>query len=185
MNIGITPAPIEDTPVVRNMVELYRYYRHDFSEFYGRDLSEHGLYDYGRLDHYWTDDNRYPFLVRVSEQLAGFALVSTFQRDEHRETRFSEFFNLCKYHRQGVGEAVAHDLFARFPGPWVLVEHEHNVAAQRFWRTGIGRYTGEAFAEHVDSDTGRVVQEFVVPGIPPSLIRQRRQAHREENRDDQ
>lgn len=159
MQINIVPARIEDKPVLRNMFQLYLY---DFSEFCGWDLGEHGLYDYPWLDHYWTESNRHPFLVRVDGKLAGFALVSTSPGDRGTEASISEFFILRRYRRQGVGEHVAHTLFAQFPGPWEVEELDRNVAAKRFWREVIGRYTGGNYAEHHDTERGRIVQQFIV-----------------------
>lgn len=45
-------ATVDDKPVVRRLLELYL---HDFSEFSGQDLNDHGEYGYRYLDHYWTD----------------------------------------------------------------------------------------------------------------------------------
>ena len=160
MNIEVSSVPIEHKPVLRNMFELYRY---DLSAFDGRDLGEHGLYDYGYLDHYWTDEHRFPFLVRVNGQLAGFVLVWRVPRENHIETRMSEFFILRKYRGRGVGEAVAHEVFTRFPGVWSLSVDLRNEAGLRFWRRIVGRFTGDACSERHESTSGRVVHEFNVP----------------------
>lgn len=160
MEIDVSPAQIEDKPVLRNMLQLYLY---DFSEFGGWDLGVHGLYDYPYLDHYWTEPNRHPFLIRVDGHLAGFALVSMTPSERGAEIGFSEFFVLRKYRRQGVGETVAHTLFARYPGSWAIEELETNVVAQRFWRKVIGRYVDGAYRERHDTERGRIIQEFTVP----------------------
>jgi predicted acetyltransferase len=131
MQLDVLPVPIEDKPVLANLLELYM---HDFSEFTGWDISEHGLYGYRYLDHYWTESGRHPFLVRVNGQLAGFALVTILVLDERSEIWMSEFFILRKYRRQGIGEAVARQLFDQFPGQWSVAQMDRNVAAQRFWR---------------------------------------------------
>ncbi len=160
MQPEVLPVLIEDKPVIANLLELYM---HDFSEFLGWDLNEHGLYGYRYLDHYWTESDRHPFIVRVDGRLAGFALVSILFLDERSETSMSEFFILRKYRRQGVGEAVARQLFDQFPGQWSVAQMDRNVAAQRFWRAIIDRYTGGAFAERHDTAHQRVIQEFTVP----------------------
>lgn len=163
MDIRVDQAPIEEKSIIRNMLELYVY---DFSEFEGYDLNDHGLYGYRYLDHYWAEPERFPFIVRVDGKLAGFALVRRFDRGDHAETRFGEFFIMRKYRGRGVGEDVARQVFERFPGPWVLTEIASNTAAQRFWRTILGRLVNGEFTEHVEEDSGRVVQEFVVK--PPA-----------------
>jgi hypothetical protein len=73
MAIEILPASINDKSLIQKMMELYQY---DFSEFTETDLDEHGYFGYSHLDNYWVETNRYPFLVRVDGQLAGFALVN-------------------------------------------------------------------------------------------------------------
>ena len=155
MDISISLASIEQKPILRNMLELYIY---DFSEYAGFDLSELGLFGYRYLDHYWTDANRFPFLVRVDSKLAGFALVSQFDD----KTEFSEFFVMRKYRRQGIGAVVARDLFAKFPGAWEVTQLQDNLAAQQFWRTVIGQVTNGEFRERIDRDRRKVIQEFTI-----------------------
>ncbi len=88
MNIEIRKAGIQEKPVLRNLVELYRY---DSSEFDGEDVGEHGLFVYRYFDHYWTEPGRHAFIVRVSGRLAGFAMVRAIGVDEsepiHRDRR--------------------------------------------------------------------------------------------------
>ena len=72
MNVDIRKASIEEKFILRNLEELCR---HDYSEFNGEDVSDYGLFGYKYLDHYWTEPNRHPFIVRVSGKLVGFALV--------------------------------------------------------------------------------------------------------------
>jgi predicted acetyltransferase len=160
MQPEVLPVPIDDKPVLANLLELYM---HDFSEFVGWDLNEHGRYGYRYLDHYWTEAGRHPFIVRVGGRLAGFALVRMLVLDERSETSMADFFILRKYRGQGVGEAVARHLFDQFPGQWSVAQMDRNVAAQRFWRAIIDRYTGGAFEERHDAAQQRVIQEFLVP----------------------
>jgi len=160
MDVQVTPAAIDEKSIVRNLLEFYIY---DFSEYEGWDLNEHGIFGYRYLDHYWTEPGRHPFLVRVDGKLAGFALVSIIDDRTH----MSEFFIMRKYRRQGVGEAAAHNVFARFPGPWHVQQIERNVAAQQFWRVVIDRATGGSYTEYQDARTKRMVQQFTIaPGNP-------------------
>jgi hypothetical protein len=62
MDIEIQQAFLEDKTILRNLLELYVY---DFSEFDQSDVDVHGLYGYERLDHYWTEPERHPFIIRV------------------------------------------------------------------------------------------------------------------------
>ena len=135
--IRVEPAGPTSKAVIRRLLELDA---HDHSEFDGRDVNEHGEFGYRFLDHYWTESHRHPFLLRVGEQIAGCALVSTFDIG----ASMSEFFVLRKYRRQGVGRNAAEELFARFPGRWMVRQVAGNVAATAFWRSVIqGEFTEE------------------------------------------
>ncbi len=159
MDIQVTPVPVEDKLIIRHLFELYRY---DFSEFDGRDVDQHGLYGYGYLDHYWVEENRFPFLIRVNGNIAGFALVSCISANQGPENRMSEFFVVRKYRRQGVGERAAVTLFDRFPGRWVVSQLEANAAAQAFWRRVVAQYTAGRYDEQHLPEHQRVVHTFVV-----------------------
>jgi hypothetical protein len=54
MNIEVRLAHSTERLVVRHMMELYQ---HDFSEFDGTDLDEHGQYGYYDLDCFWINPN--------------------------------------------------------------------------------------------------------------------------------
>lgn len=129
MEFNLVAATEDDKPVLRRLVELYRY---DFSEFDQADVDSYGEYGYRYLDHYWTEASRVAFLFRVDGYWAGFALVRA-------ESPFdmSEFFVMRKYRRQGVGRAAAADLFRRFAGPWRVRQQKTNPAATEFWRKAI------------------------------------------------
>jgi predicted acetyltransferase len=159
MTIDIQPATSEDKSVLSHLMELYQY---DFSEFEGTDVNAHGLFGYPYLDHYWREPGRYPFLIRVSGKLAGFALVRAIHGDEAGTNThiMAEFFILRKYRTRGVGQNVAQRTFAMFPGKWRVYEEAENLPAQAFWRKVIARYTGGAYAEvHEDGWSGPI-QEF-------------------------
>lgn len=136
MKLEIVPAQVEDKPVLRHLLQLCL---HDYSEFNGKDVNEHGLFDYPYLDHYWTEPGRYPFLVRVEETLAGFVLVRRLDEDEPL-WQMAEFFILRKYRRRGIGREVAHQVFDRFKGRWEVTQEDGNLPAQAFWKQVIGEY---------------------------------------------
>jgi predicted acetyltransferase len=145
MDIRIQEASFEDKSILRNLLELYAY---DFAEFDDADLDAHGFYGYGRLDHYWTEPGRYPFIIRVDDKLAGLALVRTLDDSGAPPTRsIAEFFILRKYRRQGVGGVVAQRVFDMFPGRWHVSQIERNLPAQAFWRKVISEYTHGDYRE--------------------------------------
>ncbi|BDI30040.1 hypothetical protein CCAX7_20910 [Capsulimonas corticalis] len=151
MNIQVVPAAYTMKPVLRRLLELYEY---DASEFDHRDLDAQGLYGYRYLDHYWTEEGRYAFFIRVSDALAGFALVRTLDSPPGPAVySMAEFFVLRKYRRAGVGRAAARQLFDRFHGRWSVSQEANNLPAQQFWKRVIGEYSHGAYEES-RADTG-------------------------------
>jgi predicted acetyltransferase len=155
MEIAVDPAPVTEKRVIERLLEFYIY---DFSEFMGWNVDRRGRFGYRYLDHYWTEDNRFPFLVRVDGAIAGFALVTVLDEDGAPVTHMSEFFVMRRYRRHGVGRIVAATLFDRFPGQWHIQQILANVPAQVFWRSVIGSYTD---GDYTESTTDRhLVQTF-------------------------
>ena len=164
MQIALLPAAASDRAALANLIQLYLY---DFSEITGADVDERGCFAYPLLDSYWTEAERYPFLIRVDGNLAGFALVNRYSRllnpfDGHA---VAEFFVMRKYRRVGIGRAAAIQLFDRFPGRWEVASIATNVPAQAFWRSTIDMYTGGRYHEVwlQDASWRGPVQSFVAP----------------------
>lgn len=149
MNIEIYPAPVEQKSVLRNLMELCS---HDYSEYNGEDVDEHGLFGYPYLDHYWTEPDRFPFLVKVDGKWAGFVLVRRLAEMETPTHSIAEFFVLRKYRRKGVGRITALYIFDQFPGQWLVGQEQDNHPAQVFWRRIITEYTGGDFEERFSAD---------------------------------
>jgi predicted acetyltransferase len=164
VNIEVSPASVEERPVLRHLMELYQY---DFSEFDGADTSALGLYDYPYLDHYWVEPERSPFLVRVNGSLAGFVLVARYNYLTGMKDTWvmAEFFIMRKYRHQGIGEHTARFIFNQFPGAWQVGQIVENSAAIAFWRKVISRYTSGNYTEYtLDNDNWHgPVQAFTSP----------------------
>ncbi|HEY3288734.1 MAG TPA: GNAT family N-acetyltransferase [Anaerolineae bacterium] len=166
MNIEITRAQQQDTPVLRQLYELYC---HDFSEFMPSDVNATGMFtDDQFLTGYWREPNWSAYLIRCDDHLAGFAWVlkttlfppaGLGESKAARKTLadagllagthilMEEFFVMRHYRRRGVGEHVARYLFDHMPGVWEVSEIDANTPAQAFWRRIIDRYTGGAYTE--------------------------------------
>jgi ureidoacrylate peracid hydrolase len=127
--VSVVAATFGDKVVIGRLLELYA---HDFSEFTGEGVDEHGVFGYRYLDQYWTDTDRHPFLIKADGQIAGFAFVRSGPPHD-----MAEFFILRNYRRSGVGIEAARSLFARFPGEWQVRELAANEAATAFWRVAI------------------------------------------------
>ena len=151
MNIEIISAKVFNKSFIRQMMELYLY---DLSEFVKADISEHGYFGYSHLDYYWVKSKRNPFLVRVENKLAGFALIhqNTYYPDNHYH--LAEFFILRKYRKQGIGRQVAFHLFDLLHGGWEIYHPHANFVAQKFWQNVIEEYTADIYTETVMENNG-------------------------------
>ncbi len=144
MQITVERPSRPERELIRRMMELYL---HDFSEFEGSDLNEHGVFGYGDLDYFWFEATHAAYIVRVDQQLGGFVLIDNEVVIEDNERSLTEFFVLRKYRRKGVGRAVAQRVFDELPGKWEVRVIAANTPAQGFWRRVISDYTGGRFDE--------------------------------------
>lgn len=146
------------------LFQLYEYYVYDFSELVDVDVDETGRFGAARIERHFTDPLCHPFLIRADGKLAGFAIHEGRSRlsGDVGVNDVSELFVMRKYRRRGVGARAATTLFDRFAAPWEVRELRANVAAIRFWRKVIERYTNGAYTEvEWDGPTFRgVVQRF-------------------------
>ena len=135
---------MNEKPILRQLLELYEY---DFSESEGMDIGPHGFFGYKYLDHYWTDPDRHPYLLRMDNHLAGFVLVNRHGVSGEDRWSIAEFFVLRKYRRQGIGAFAAASVFNLWPGKWEVSQSAAHPASTVFWRKVIGRYTNGQYEE--------------------------------------
>lgn len=164
MQITLSSDP--DKQVVAHLLQLYL---HDFSIIDGMDVDETGCYPYPFLDCYWQEPGRYPFVIRVDDDLAGFVLVHRLSYlhpvfDGHA---IAEFFVLRKYRRMGVGCAAALLVFDRLPGVWEVASAALNIPAHAFWRSTITKYTHGRYREVwlQDERWHGPIQSFTSPAV--------------------
>jgi predicted acetyltransferase len=175
MEINVRTAKMREQQIVENLMQLYL---HDFSEFEDLQIQEDGQYAYEYLEQYWQNSNRYPFLFRADNQIAGFALLryDVDFRSMQDRMEMIEFFVVRSFRRQGVGRAAAARLWDLFPGRWSLRVLTANTGGLAFWRATIADYTRGKFDEHkeegmvsravnfsFDSNTPRVPEEEIPP----------------------
>lgn len=141
-DIKIVQACIEQMPILANLLELYAY---DFTEHWKFDIGDNGFYGYEDLPLYWTDSNRYPYIIYVKNKIAGFIMIQRGSpiSDDKEMWDIAEFFILKKYQNQGIGTAVVHQIWKKFKGCWqvrVLIENEDACA---FWLQAITKFIGQ------------------------------------------
>ena len=139
LEIELVEVKESEKSVLRQLLELYAY---DFSEFDDADTNEYGYFGYRYLDHYWTEDARHPFFIRVNGILAGFVLISDYAYilSSGEAKSVTEFFVMRKYRRKGIGKSVAFQVFDKFPGKWEIIQHGENEPSKIFWEEVIREY---------------------------------------------
>jgi len=148
MIITVKKASRKRLPVFERLMQLYLY---DFSEIEGFDINQDGSFGPAsfRLETYWTEPDRFPFLIYANSKIAGFVLVNTYTRlsENNGAKSIAEFFILRKYRRRGIGRQAAFYVFDRFPGKWEVRQIRSNLDGYRFWKRIIAEYTNNQFTE--------------------------------------
>jgi predicted acetyltransferase len=143
--------------VIENMMQLYL---HDLSSFTSDVPNENGLFSLGKyFGLYWEEKERYPYILFIDNQAAGFALVREIERSSYS---IAEFFVSKPYRKQGIATKFAHDVFDQHLGNWCVAQLEPHTGAQDFWRKAISSYTNNQFSEKwSDSQPKGPMQTFV------------------------
>ncbi len=175
MRIELVAATGQDQETVRN---LGRFYTYDMSRYCGFlpgwETPENGLFEDRDRTSYWEEAGRYPFLIRVDGELAGFALINKIGTTPAIDWHIGEFFVIAKFQRRGVGGEVAKQLFHRFTGRWEVDQIPENRAAIDFWERVVDTYTDGRFkkANKIIAQPKphpMIVLEFDSPGQKPPL----------------
>jgi predicted acetyltransferase len=120
MEIEIIPVGKDQKEILRNLLEKYEY---DFSQYNQRDVNDLGLFGYDYLDNYWTEQNRFPFFVKVNSKLAGLVMVNDYP-EVKSDTNYtmSEFFIMYKYRQKGIGKYVINYIFNKIETKYGTIE---------------------------------------------------------------
>lgn len=160
LEVNLTLVPQTQKHTLSNLMQLYRY---DSSAYNEDEIDASGSFSLGQyFDAYWTEPERHPFLIKLGDKLAGFALVRQFELGKHS---VAEFFVMRPYRRQGVGQRAAAHLFDMFPGEWHVAQDEANTPAQRFWRSVIAAYTGGTISRGSARVSHEARSRFFAPAL--------------------
>lgn len=169
MEFEIVRAGNDEYEIVNN---LARFYIYDMAEHAGFPFEANGDLGVGDMFNLWWGKERpsrpwpadwtgFAFLLRIDGNPAGFALV-TRQQKKPAVYDMAEFFVARQYRRQHAGERLAHAMFDRFTGQWIVREMLSNVNAQAFWRRIIGTYTGGKFIDAKENFPQYGGRDFIV-----------------------
>ena len=144
MDISILPILIEEKEILRNLIEKYNY---DSSDIDNDDVNDYGLYGYKYLDHYWTEENRYAYFIKVNNKLAGFVMIDNHLYYNEIKSNYciSEFFVLKKYRRMGVGKYVIKHIVNKYKGKWQIGYYPKNNTGKIFWNNVVKEITNEKY----------------------------------------
>ncbi len=147
MIVKIKEVPENQKPVLERIIQLYLY---DFSALQDANVNRDGFFEHDmRLDSYWSEPDRFPFLIFVNSEIVGFVLINSYVClvENNGARSIAEFFVMRNYRRRGVGKSAAFQIFDRFPGKWEVREIEANAGGQKFWRKVIKEYTRGTYTE--------------------------------------
>ena len=137
-----------------------QFYIYDFSEYVRYDVEDNGLFaPYAGLQDYWEGDNdKFPYIIRRDDKYIGFVLVKFISSKDQGYFSIAEFFILRKYRNEGIGKAVAIEVFNLHKGQWEVYQKNSNKPSQIFWNKVISEYTKGHFKERLEN--GKRIQNF-------------------------
>lgn len=140
--VVLMKAERKDQETIQN---LGRFYVYEMSRHCGHlegwEVPFNGLFECSDLSSYFEKPDRYPFLIKVDGELAGFVLINKVGSTPDVDWNVGEFFVVSKFQGKGVGKAVAKQLFSQFPGLWESAQIPENRAARDFWERVVSQYT--------------------------------------------
>ena len=132
MKIELREATVNEKEILNNLMEKYLY---EFSQYDGYTFGEDGLFRDPYLDLYFTESDRFAFLIYADGKLAGLALINKYPDcPAPLDWAVAEFFVAYPYRRQGVSSAAMRMLFEKFKGMWHIKYHPKNKGSEVFWK---------------------------------------------------
>jgi len=142
MKITLKKADKSEKEIIQNLACFYTYDMSRHCGFLpGWETPSDGNYTCFDLSRYWEEPDRYPYLIEVDKELAGFALLHKIGSTVDIDWTIGEFFIVAKFQGKGIGCKIAHQLFNRFNGKWEVMQIPENSAAIAFWKKVIHEYT--------------------------------------------
>jgi predicted acetyltransferase len=100
----------------------------------GWECPENGLFECIDFKHYFENPDEKAFLIRVSDEIAGFVLLDKMHLLEPVDWSMGEFFILAKFQGEGIASIVVKEIFKEHPGKWSIAVMPENIKAVKFWR---------------------------------------------------
>lgn len=146
MNITLVKANKDDKETIQNLGRFYIYEMYRYCGFLPAwKTPPNGLFECIDLSSYCEKSDRYAFMVKVNDELAGFALINKVGSSPDVDWNVGEFFITSKFQGKSVGSYVAEYIFNEFPGVWETSQIPENKAAIDFWGKVVSRYSNGKF----------------------------------------
>lgn len=87
------------------------------------------------------------FVIEESNEIIGFAMVSTHFRFNDQGRAIAEFHIQKDHGSNGYGRSLAEFVFDQFPGQWEVALTLKNTRAMGFWKQVVSSYTSGDFVE--------------------------------------
>ena len=142
--VNLEPISIDGYHIIQNMAQLYVY---DASRELGFSISEDGLYKPKSYRSYCEDNDKISYIIKVYDDIAGFALINQKGLEKHTDWKIDQFFILAKFQRLGIGKIAAEQVWQLNLGKWEVPVIPENLSALRFWENTIAKFTDNHFAK--------------------------------------
>ena len=142
--LSISKLGPESDFLLRN---LFEHYMHDMAEWFEIDTNADGRYSFDTTA-IWESGHD-PYLVKVNDSIAGFALVGSAAEwtGDTKACDMREFFVIRRYRRRGFGYRIATQIWNYYPGEWLIRVLALNVPAVQFWRMAVSSHSLDAYHE--------------------------------------
>jgi len=152
VRLEVRTANKAEEPLIKSLLDAYL---RELSSYRDIAVDATMVVDYPYLHLYWSELERYPFILRSSSELAGFALIRQIAAQPATCMSVAEFYVVPDKRRQGLGRAAAQLLWKRFPGTWQLQVMKGNQPAMEFWRACIQEYASAWWVEEIQAPDGQ------------------------------
>ena len=158
MKAKLIPATLDDYPAIQNMARFYVY---EMSRECGLNSTDWacpatGLYESFDFKHYFVDPEKWAYLVKVNEELAGFVLLYQTGEQPNIQWHIGKFFILARFQNRDVGRMVAQQVWQQHPGSWEVTVIPENQRALQFWRKTVASVMQDNFIEELKLKSGRI-----------------------------
>lgn len=144
-------ADITDKPLIHALLQEYL---RELSQYEDIPKNKSGQYEYPWLDFYWLDKDRYPYILRCNEKVAGFALV----RKDINCYEMAEFYVLSEFRRRGLGTEFASVVIRKHPGRWHIGYNMNNISGHRFWKNIVSKLVNQFVNKQADEDNRQYLE---------------------------